>query len=440
MSRPAFLALPGLSVTTTLINIPCVLSHSDSKNNRPPVILIDEQDYNRLRREVLENQDDTKKSLYLLSAYENLRRRGFVQIIDYSKLYSREKQYYNLQKNQKLLNAIPDSVNRRIAEKQAEGWINYGRGEYQEAFRKSLGENLTTFDTLRRGTEKQQRKMKRGTNDPIDWNKKVLSRAIAGLTVRYHADENLKYDVQDVITGSEHKILRDFIDSSGDTSYITDIEPQITAFDSSTTTQTREILDTIGEIATDVADVQHDDWFLLGPRIAIPRYDDIFDFEIIRSQIDQGVDLDRLDREVKHVLAVLKNGAETDLPATKLQGQAEWVTEEYNLPTSSKGEPDSGLDDIVDFALNLSDYSRELRYLDDQDALSQLALFVGNSIMIDPMKQHGDNDIYRRGIELAAHLNPQSVGRMEIEEVRKQRRSDMWGENADWYEIPDRDR
>lgn len=440
MPRPAFLALPGLSVTTTLINVPCVLNHSDSKNSHPPVILIDEQDYNRLRREVFEDQDDTKKSLYILSAYENLRRRGFVQIIDYSRLYSRQKQYYNLQQNKKLLDIIPDSENRRIAEKQAEGWLNYGRGEYQEAFRKSLGEDLATFDTLRRGTEKQQRKMKRGTNDPIEWNKKVLSRAIAGLTVRYNASTKLRYDVQGIITGSEHKILGDFIDSSADTSYITDMEPQITAFDSDTTTQTRKILDTIGEIATDVADVQHDDWFLLGPRIAIPRYDDIFDFEIIRSQIEQGVDLDRLDREVNHVLAVLKNGAETDLPPTKLQGKGEWVAEEYNLPTSSNGEPDSGLDDIVDFALNLSDYSRELRYLDDQDALSQLALFVGNSIMIDPMKQHEDNDIYRRGIEVAAHLNPQSVDEIELEEIRKQRRSDMWDENADWYEIPDRDR
>lgn len=84
-TRPAFLTLPRLSLTTVLLNLPNIF---DRTNGATPLILMDRYDYDRLRAEVLAGPKENQKAPYLIMAYDDLRRRGLLKLIDYTEFYT----------------------------------------------------------------------------------------------------------------------------------------------------------------------------------------------------------------------------------------------------------------------------------------------------------------------------------------------------------------
>jgi hypothetical protein len=458
-NRPAYLTVPGPSVTSVLLNIPYVLSLS---SDPPPVILMDVHDYERLRAETVHDTGDNKKAPYLMMAFDDLRRRGFLRLIDYAAFYPAAVQEYYLEQNQQLRADTPDWVHRRIAMKGNDGWIGYGRGEYQEQFRASLGEDPAAFDDLRQAEQRLRRRMKHGTGDPVGWSEKVFSRGIAGLAVRRQADRVLDLDVRGVISGPKHQMLGEYLTATQsrtqaglpiestavgcdviatDASYLEQLDPvgRITGLTPSTVAYIRGVLDTVGEIAADVAGVQHDDWFVLGPTFALPQYNSLFNLDRIRMQIEHGVDADRLASEATAAVAALKESADQDLSPGKCRYEADWIAETTGT-TASGSIQGNNLVEMVDYALTLSDYSRTLRTLTEDETISQAAAFVAASIMSDPVRRSTTDAVYRRGLELMTRFDPPAVDRHELTMVRKERRSDTWGDHTDWFEAVDRAR
>jgi hypothetical protein len=424
---------------------------------------MDTHDYQRLRGRAYRNKGDNQKYQYLAMAYDDLRRRGLLRLIDYAEFYPESVQGQYLRQNDSLLNSTPSEVNRDAAVKAVEGWIGYARGPYQEPFRRTLGEDTDSFADLRQTEQRQRRMMKRGTGDTVSWNKKVLNKDVAALEVRRRADQALNLDVQYVIAGSEHKITGSFLNATrshegselaidvpsigrnaidADASHLKRLEAdrRIAGLTPEMVSRTREILDTIGRIATEVAGVQHDDWFVLGPSLSLPRYDDLFDFSTIRSQVRHGMEPAELAMEAKQVMAVLQDESDSGLPSNKLRYEADWVADKYDIPPSSTRErgASSGLTDLVDYALDLSDHSRELRAILERGSVSQAAVFVGASIASDPMRRYHEEELYQQGVDLMQRLNPPSLDEKHLKAFQKERRGDTWDDHKDWFEASDR--
>jgi uncharacterized membrane protein YukC len=112
---------------------------------------MDTHDYERLRGPTLLGAaQSSQKDQYLTMAYDDLRRRGIVRLIDYSDLYSSAVQNQRLQQNHELIENIPDRITRQAARRGIERWAGYGRGTYQRSFRGTLGEDVSIFADLRK--------------------------------------------------------------------------------------------------------------------------------------------------------------------------------------------------------------------------------------------------------------------------------------------------
>lgn len=457
-NRPAYLIRPGASITSILLNIPHMIAFSGQP---PPVILMDVYDYNRLQARSLTDEGD-QKDHYLVLAFDELRRQGIVRLIDYANFYPTAVQHYYLHHNQALLEQVSAWEHRRAAIKGVKDWTGYARGAYQEPFRAGLGEEPETFADLRQAEQRLRRKMKNGTGDPVGWNEKLLDKAVAALAVRSRADQVLDLDIRGVVAGSEHDILDDLrtvTQPRQDTKPVTD--HQATGAESNDTiggylehlaptrrivgltpervSTTRAILDTIGEIATEVAGVQHDDWFLLTPTFALPHYHDLFNFDVIRAQIRHRLDERTLVTETERAIAALDSGT-AERSSSHLRYEAEWIAEQSEGFTVHDMTQQDGLSEMVDYAFQVSNYSREIRALLDRDHLSQTAVFLGASIMSDPTTSYREPDVQHRSAHLLRQLNPSVADEMNVEAFRQERTGETWGDHTDWYETVDRTR
>lgn len=184
-SRLAYVALPGLSTASLLANLPYLMNGS---SRLQPTILMDVYDYNRLQAIALK-ETESPWNQNLAMAYGHLLQRGVIQLIDYGEFYSKYDQRKTLKQNQEKLEEVDSSVQKRGAVKAAEGRLNYQRGEYQESFRKSLGEDLDVYIGGRRTEQNRRQKLEQGCIDPFEWNNEIIDQYAAALEVRGVADE-----------------------------------------------------------------------------------------------------------------------------------------------------------------------------------------------------------------------------------------------------------
>lgn len=458
-NRPVYLALPRLSVSTILLNLPNILNLSVGP---PPVILMDRSDYNQTRGDCIEDPDN-QKAFYLMMAYEELRRRGIICLIDYADYYPSWIQDQYLQQNKKLVNDMPTQVNRLAASKANDEWLKYARGEYQEPFREAIGENESSFADLRRGEKKQCHKLERGTTDPISWNEKVLSKGVAALKICQNIiEKEPDLNIQKIVCSPQYDILNDFLtvaDAPQDDGSVTDgldighdfvetnptylreLEPhrRMTSFSGQTVAKTRTVLDAITEVATERSGVQFNDWFLLGPSLAVPQYNEIFDFNIIHRQLDNKLGTGRLIAETERIVETLKANIDEKPPTNKLRYEYDSMAESHDLPTTLEMKQNQTAIEMMDYAFKLPNYSRELRSLVDEGPLTQAAGLVAVSIARNPQSYDTD-DIHRRSLEVAARLDPLSNDVMTPEQREKERQGEAWREIPNWFEEENRSR
>lgn len=453
--KPAYLLLPGPSITTILCNIPCLLKLS----NETPVILMDVYDYNRLWEETLIPENDSQKAPYLLMALNDLCRRGIVRLIDYSNFYPAEDQQYYLGQNQELLQSIPDQLNQKAAVRASDEWIKYGRGSYQERPRAGFGEDTNGFCALRQDEERLHDKIDRGLGDPRGWNEKVLNKDVAALVIRRRADQVLNLDVRGIVTGNEHEITGGLFDAArpqpstgpapdildtgfniidADMSHFHRLGPNkhIIGLDPNTISQTRNVLNTVHEITTEDDDIRYGDWIILGPLLALPRYSNIseFDFDIAKEEIQYELSTEQLAEEVLQAMSVLMRRINSGLPANKISYQTEYMIEQYNRPISQTKIPYDNIAGMIWHTSNLSRYSIEIECMLKQGVITQAAAFLLLSIMSDPIRRYNENDVHRQAMNLMTQFNPSPYIGMNPREVRKGRLSATWGERTDWFE------
>ena len=455
--RSAYVALPGLSTVSILLNLPCIANHSDKP---APVILMDTHDYDRLRGPPPNGAGQSaEKDQYLTMAYDDLRRRGIIRLVDYSNLYPPTLQNRRLRQNRELIEDAPEWVIRRAAVEGIGRWIEFGRGGYQETFRQTLGESSDVFTALRKREKRLQRKMKRGIGDPHSWVEKLLNKDTAALEVCRRADRTMQLDVRGIIASSEYRLPSDFLklsqshvesttdiidvgrDIDIDASHLEQLNPtrRIAGLDSTVATQTRGLLQIVSNVAADVAEVQHDDWTLFGLSFALPEYNDIFDFGTIQRQLRYQLAVDEVASETEDVLNRLETEPENTLSPSKLTYEADWIAEQGDTSYEDSAMQHRGLTDLVNHAVEVSTYSRELRTLLEEDQVTQAAAFLAVSILNNPFRRYDEDAVYRRSADLMRRLDP-PTDNDRTGNFGRERQGETWTENEDWYETVDRDR
>jgi hypothetical protein len=431
--RLAYVALPGLSIASLLANLP-YLMYGSSKLR--PVIIMDIHDYNRLQAVALK-ETDSPWNQSLAMACGHLFQRGVIRLIDYSEFYINNIQQKIIGQNRAVLEKVPDDDQKRAAKRAAQGRIEYQRGEYQESFRADLSEDLDTFIGGRRTEKARRQKLKRGLGSPLDWNERIFNQYAAALEIRRWADDVFDHlNVEYVIGEGESAIIRGD-ELSVDTSYIADGNPDsnIQYLPPEYLKPTREAFDAIGQIARDITGVQHDDWVLLAPNLAIPQYDDLFDISTMETQIEDGLNPENLADEVIDVVTLLDKRTEERSDTDYV---AEWFVENETMPFADNPAQKQGITEILDYRTTLAQFSDELRDWVWDDKVTHVAGLIGASIVSDP-SPHDDLDVvYQQGEDLINRLNPRSVNDPQLVPIR--RRMQGWGESSDWYEKIDRSR
>lgn len=458
-NRPVYVAPPGLSFTSIFLNLPCVMGQASGPK---PLIFLDEHDYTQLRGAALEEGSDNPKAPYLLTACDSLRQRGVIQVIDYTAYYPSTQQENYIRQNRELLKAASTEVNQQVAVKGDDEWIDYARGEYQESLRAGLGEDVTAFCDHRRAEKNQHRKMQRGLGDPVEWNQKVLDKGVAALAVCQGIQRHLDVNVCGVVASSQYHAIGELLAAAQprrqkksaidgfdrghdridtEATHLHELKPKqrIEGLNPTESERIRDILDTVTEVGMDVAGGQHHDWTILGPTLAIPHFDTMFDVEWIRMEI-QRTDIDSLAEESKRAITELEKARDSAVTAGKCQYNAEWIVEQNGSSHSARKTSLQELAGTVNRAADFSQYSGELRSMVNENSVSQAAAFIAASALSDPVRHYDRNNTYRRSIRLRNRLNPPSLGENELSEIQKERRGATWTEHEDWYETLDRQR
>lgn len=431
---PAYITDPGFSLTSLLANLPYVLTFSDGPT---PIILMDTYDYDRLRERVFRGRE-SEKIQYLGMAYEELRRQKILHLVDYAKMYPPAVQQQTLRQNQAVIDDTPDRVHQKAAVQGAKGLEKYW-GDHQRSLRSSLGEDPDSFEERRGEVIQQRKKMKQGLGDPIDWNQNVLNEYATALKIRQAANHVLNLNVKGVIGQGDSGLLSQIINSANSRQKAADVS-HIKAngfmfgFNHRAAKQTRERLDHIGEIAADVAGVQHEDWFFLGATLALPKFKN---FDHIQSQM-RGSDVGSLIEEAQEALAVIDRRAD-DQSEDQARYAADWMIEQNDLPQNHHQELTKGFS----YAFDLIDHSRDLRDLGEGDDISRPAFFLAASVLSDPTYRYETDNLYRHARDLLSQLGPSSVTETQLETYR-QRGDYLRGESADtapdWFEDANRAR
>lgn len=431
--RPAFVALPGLSTASLLANLPYLMT---GWTGLRPTILMDIYDYNRLQAIALK-ETNAPWNKNLAMAYGHLFRRGVVRLIDYAEFYRDFVQRETIQQNRAVLEEASYNDLKGAAEEAAAGRIAYQRGEYQETFRVNLGENLDTFIGGRRTEENRRQKLKRGCGDPFEWNEKIFDQYTAALEIRRCADDVFDHlDVKHVIGEGESPIFTGD-DLGPNAPHLTEEEmspeTNIQELSPHALANTREVFETIGEIATKTTRVQHDDWVLLGPTLAVPQYDDdLFNLPLIETQVQYGRDPMELAEEADEVIALLERRTKDDFNSNA-DYAAQWLAESDMMPFAPNKAQIRAIREVNEYAETLARYSNELRPLVKSDSVSPAAALVAASIVSDPPPHDDLKAIYRRGEDLINRLNPPSTNEAQLTAIR--RRMQGWEDIPDWYEM-----
>jgi hypothetical protein len=448
--RDALLALPGPSTTSLLLNIP----HIHQTQNQP-VVLIDRHDYDKIRSRAI--FEENSKYHYLTLAYESLARRGIIDFIDYSRFYPPRLRERNLERNEKLLQHLSSDISRRYATVACELWTDYARGEYQEDFRGGLSEDVDEFVSMRHSERQQERKIASGVGDSDGWLRKVINKDVAALHIRRNADRELdRYNLKGIIAGGEHLItsqlsgttpseLSDYdlpISEAGNGSNHLDrlhAGSHVHGLMPSDLTETRATLDLASELASEIAGVNESDWFVLGPALAVPSYDDLLDMNSIRHQFGER-DLADLQQQAANLVKELRSKAEVPTSLNKLQYSAEYTAEQQRSKVSMDGFSVSSLTASLEHAVQVSAASNQIRSLTEEGGYDEAAVFVALSFINDPVHRYEQEAVYRKATKLKRRLNPPNLDQNTLESYRKERQGETWSENKDWHEDPEANR
>lgn len=386
-------------------------------------------------------QRGNRKTQMLGMITESLYRKGFLQTVDYDTLYSAKKQDRNINRYWHALENLPDTTQQRAAGQLADGFLDHAIGEYQKPFRSALCDWDGMTDR-RTQIERQQQKINSGGGDPLLWNERIAAEYIAALEVRAAADAYFDLDVVGVLGQGESEgistVLRnadlDFDDDVISLTASGQSIKQIWRPDPEQTAYERSILDSVTQVAQETTGTQHNDWYLLGSRLAVPHFPKLFVESW--SQPNLHTNTKELAAETREVLSLLEQRAEDNHPA-HLPAEAEAIAEQHG-DTSSENVRE--ITKQLDRAADLANYTPILRDLSETDRFSPGAIMVAASIIMDPSACVDEDETYRRAWSMKQRSRSIDVPQHIIERFSN-RGGIRRGENThitDWYHTASR--
>lgn len=433
-NKVGYLALPGVSFSSLIINLPYIAD----ADGRIPVLVIDTHDYARFRGWMLREARGTQKTQFLGMIYDDLKRRNLLCCVDYAKYYSRDVQEH-LREFRNTFTELPEHVNRDAAEAAAEGYVKYGLGAYQESYRSNFND-VEQYTDYRRQVERYQRKMKRGVGDPVGWNDRLLAQYQTALEVRQHVSSDLDIDVPYIIGQGETPLIRSALDENIESDFIIDsrhsksVNPlhRIVDVDTEKTAETREIIEEINTTAREISGAESNDWFMFGPRLAIPRFPNIYNRALGELGVDE--DLWSYVKETQKALAHLEKEAADGRSSQRFLSEAARITED--VEHSSDYEKQQVIDQLGS-AYDLSNHSRDIKAFNEVQRYSPTSLLLAASIKMDPMHRYNEDDIYREAVNLRNKVEPVTVDDSQIGRFRDRGDFRVGEPGTDWYHTTD---
>lgn len=431
--KVGYLALPGVSFSSLIINLPYIAD----ADGRIPVLVIDTHDYARFRGWMLREARGTQKTQFMGMIYDDLQRRNLLRCVNYAKYYTKDIQEH-LRDYRDAFTSLPDHVNRDAADASAEGYLELGLGTYQETYRSKFND-VDQYTSYRQQVEKYQRKMERGVGDPIGWNDRLLAQYQTALEVRQRVENDLEFPVPYIVGQGESSLIHSALDKDIGHDFVTDLKSEkkvnprhrILDVDTEKTAETREIIEEINTTARDISGVESNDWFMFGPRLAIPRFPDIYN----RALGEMGVneDLWGYVRETKSVLHHIEKEAADGRSPERILAEGERIAEEIE----SSDHDAQQIVDQLSSAYDLSNHTRDIKALFETQRYSPTALLLAATIKMDPMHRYNKNEVYRRAVNLQNRVEPVMVDDAQIGRFRDRGDFRVGEPGTDWYHTTD---
>jgi ElaB/YqjD/DUF883 family membrane-anchored ribosome-binding protein len=409
MKREGYTTLPGLCFTTLFSHLPQLLNHG----RQQPVIFVDTYDYERVRGQAVQQRDNEYAQIRWLVT-ETLRQQEIIQTIDYSRFYSASNKERYLRSYREALESLPEHTNQRIASAALDGYAEFGRGEYARSFREALGNWDINKDKLGQLRSYQDR-IERGLDDPIQFNEDLAAQYLAALAVREGADQH--FDEINVVgalgQGEQESIAR--VLREADVGIADDVLGLSSGGQSlravgragiEETASNHRVFEAIETAAREATDVQHNNWFALGPRLAVPVHSSLF-ARTQPSKLEQ--DPKEVVEETKAILDRLDQRAETN-QMNHVRYRAEQIAEEHETTNQTTDEIEKQLKEAANLA-NFADDIYELRKTGDYSAE---ALFAAAAIKTDPHHRQNTDAIFRRTVSLRRRLSSVTVPDHEL--------------------------
>lgn len=400
MQREGYTTLPGLCFTTLYSHLPQILNQS----RQQPVIFIDTYDYERLRGQAVRQRDNEYAQIRAMIT-ETLQQQGIIRIIDYSRFYSASKKERYLRRYREALESLPEHKNQRIASEALDSYARFGRGSYARAFREALENWDINKDKLGQLRSHQDR-IERGLADPIQFNEDLAAQYLASLAVREGA--NSYFDGINVVgtigQGERESIARVLRETdvpiSDDVLGLSSSGQSLRAVGRPSIEETADnhrVFEAVKTAAQEATDVQHNNWFTLGSRLAVPLHSTLFARTSL-SKLKQ--DPQAVAKETKAVLDRLDQRAETN-QMEHAQYRAERIVEEHETTNQTTGKIEKQLRE----AANLANFSDDIYELRKKGGYSSEALFTAAAIKTDPHHRQNTDAIHRQAESLLRRLS-----------------------------------
>ncbi len=435
MTRRTYLCLPGVAYTTIFANLPVLLSD----RREQPTIIVDAYDYERLHGRMLTEPENKEVQLRGTIA-DALVRRGTIQLVDYAAMYPIERQDAHIHQFWEAVRSVPDDVVQSAAKESNAGYLEFGRGEYQQSFRSALG-NWEINLKRRRRVERQQRKFERGAGNPGEFAENVFAQYIAGLEVRATLESRHDVKIDGVLGHGDEQGISTIIRESS-----LEYDPSVLALgpndhaiaqighpDPSHPARRQRLLDAIHTVAQETTGVDDADWFVLGPQLAVPMFPRLVSIASVRDGLTENPRA--LADQASAALSFLQEKRRENAPTT-LAYDAEKLESEIETTLSA-----ASIEGRLHRAADVANYADDIRTLLNTERFSHGAILIAASILMDPQFRSNTDVLYRRARALQIRRRQLTVSDQEIEFFRNRgqyRRNE--GTDRDWYHLADRNR
>lgn len=273
------------------------------------------------------------------------------------------------------------------------------------------------------------------------WNEEVVSQYMTAGEVRRQANADLDLNIKHIIGQGESSSIATLLDAAPDldwTSGSQSAKPldNIMEVDINKTSQTRELLDEMASEARKTAEVQHNDWFMIGSRLALPAFEGVFD----KAWSDMRFNKDTKDlvAETRDLLAYLDKEAADGRSEHRLRAKADRIFEQHEEILS----PEKKQQLLTDFRnlVDLQNHARDLRALEGR--YSSPAIYLAATIKMDPVYNYNNDETYKLAADVQNQLGPLTVSDAQIERFSSRgnfrRKTEASRDDGDWYQIIDR--